>query len=175
MSRWAGRVMLAALALLAALNVVYVVRNWAPLARVSTPRGSDAPSVKAPLLGGGRFSLDDERGHPVVLAFWASWCAPCMAELPGVERVARVLGQPPHTTRLIAVNTEGDRVAAGAAAARLGLTMPIALDDGSASSAYEVNSIPHTVIIDRAGKVAAVLHGAASEQELLRAIEEVER
>ncbi len=175
MSRWAGRALLAALALLLALNVAKIVRDWSTLSRVSTPRGSAAPDLTLPTLSGDAFHLAAERGHPVVLAFWASWCPPCMAELPGVERVARALAEPPHTARLVAVNTEGDRAAAGAAAARLGLTMPVALDDGSASSQYMVSTIPQTVIIDAAGKVAEVLHGSASEAELMRAVERVER
>ena len=74
-----------------------------------------------------------------------------------------------------AVDTEGNRQTAQAAASRLGLTMPIVLDDGSASSAYQVTTIPHTVIVDGAGRVAAVLRGASSEDELMRAIERVEK
>jgi thiol-disulfide isomerase/thioredoxin len=173
MNRWVGRALLIALGTLFALRVVQLGRAGMP--RVSVPRGSQAPELAGALLSGDRFRLSDERGHPVVLAFWASWCGPCMGELPGVERVAEQLRQPPHTARLIAVNTEGNRAAAGDAARRLGLTMPIVLDDGSASAAYQVSSIPHTVIIDRAGKVTAVLHGAASEDELMRAIERVEK
>lgn len=172
MSRWVGRALLGALALLAALNVVFVARNWTTLSRVTTPRGSEAPALSAPLLGGGRFRLADERGHPVVLVFWASWCGPCMAELPGVERVRQQLAR--HPTHLFAVNTEGDRDKADQARRQLGLTMPIVLDDGSASSAYQVATIPHTVVIDGAGKVAAVLRGMTAEDELWRAITRVE-
>jgi thiol-disulfide isomerase/thioredoxin len=173
MSAWAGRALVAALLLLGGLNVVFVARNWTSLSHVTTPRGSSAPELTAPLVDGGRFRLADERGHPVVLVFWASWCGPCIAELPGVERVQQRLGQ--HPTRLFAVNTEGDRERASAAAKRLGLTMPIVLDDGSASSAYQVATIPHTVVIDGAGKVAAVLRGMTTEDELWREIERTER
>lgn len=172
MSRWAGRALVAALATLLALNALYVARNWSQLSRAPTPRGSTAPELAAVLLDGGRFRLADERGHPVVLVFWASWCGPCLAELPGVERVQRALAG--HATRLYAVNTEGERERARATVERLGLTMPVLLDDGSASSAYEVTTIPHTVVVDAAGKVAAVLRGAASEAELWREIDRVE-
>jgi thiol-disulfide isomerase/thioredoxin len=173
MSRWAGRALLLGLVALLQLNIVYVARNWAQLTRVATPRGSLAPELTAPLLDGGRFRLADERGHPVVLVFWASWCAPCIAELPGVERVQKKLAQ--HPTRLYAVNTEGDREKASEAARRLGLTMTIVLDDGSAASAYDVATIPHTVVIDGSGKVSAVLRGMTSEEELWREIARAEQ
>jgi thiol-disulfide isomerase/thioredoxin len=173
-SRWAGRALLAGLALLAALNLVQVVRNWSVVSNVTTPRGSTAPALVLPQLGGGTFRLADERGHPVVLSFWASWCGPCRAELPGVVRVAEALRRPPHTTRLVAVNTEGNPEAAAQAARELGLTMPVLLDDGSASQAYQVNMIPHTVLVDADGRVAQVIRGAASEAELMRAIERLE-
>ena len=172
MNRVAGWALLAMLVALLGLRVVQMARSGMPA--VSTPNGSVAPDFEAPLLDGGRFHLAAERGHPVVLAFWASWCEPCKLELPGVERVGQLLKQPGHTTRLIAVNTEGDRDAAQAAVKKLGLTMPVALDDGSAGGSYQVRTIPHTVIVDAAGKVAAVLRGISTEDELYHAIVEVE-
>jgi thiol-disulfide isomerase/thioredoxin len=174
MTAWAGRALVAALAVLFALQLVNVKRNWAAITRVSTPRGSQAPDVTLPLLDGGTLHVAAERGHPLVLAFWASWCGPCMSELPGVERVAKVLRNAPHRARLYAVNTEGNRDGALEGKLRLGLTMPIALDDNSASQAYEVTTIPHTVILDADGHIAAVLRGVQSEDELMRAIVAVE-
>jgi thiol-disulfide isomerase/thioredoxin len=171
MNRWVGRALLIALGLLFALRIVQLRRTGVS---VPTPHGSAAPALAGPLLSGDRFRLADERGHPVALVFWAPWCGPCLGELPGVERVAKALQSAPHTTRLIAVDTEGNRETAQATVARLGLTMPVVLDDGSASSAYQVTTIPHTVIVDGAGKVAAVLRGASSEDELMRAIDRVE-
>ena len=47
-------------------------------------------------------------------------------------------------------------------------------DDGSAGTAYQVRTIPHTVIIDGNGKVATVLRGVSTEEELLGAISDVE-
>jgi cytochrome c biogenesis protein CcmG, thiol:disulfide interchange protein DsbE len=172
-SRWAGRALLLALALLLGLRVVQLRRQGLP--RVTTPRGSAAPDVAGPTLSGDRFRLADERGHPVVLVFWAPWCGPCIGELPGVERVARALRNPPHTARVVTVDTEGARDTAERRVAELGLTLPVVLDDGSASAAYQVSTIPHTVIVDAAGTVAAVMRGPVSESELMQAVEEVER
>lgn len=175
MSRWVGRALLAALLVLGALNVVYVAHHWTALSQVTTPRGSLAPDVTLPTLAGGRLHLAEERGHPVVLVFWASWCGPCQAELPGVERVAEALTKPPHTTRLFAISTDAERADAERAVKRLGLTMPVALDDGSASSAYKVMTIPHTVLIGADGKIRGVLRGGQSEAALTSAIESLER
>jgi thiol-disulfide isomerase/thioredoxin len=174
MAAWAGRALVAALAVLFALQLVNVKRNWAAIARVSTPRGSEAPDVTLPLLDGGTLHVAAEHGHPVVLAFWASWCGPCTAELPGVERVAQQLKRAPHRARLYAVNTEGNRDGALEGKMRLGLTLPIALDDGSASQLYRVTTIPHTVILDDNGRIAAVLRGIQGEDDLMRAIAAVE-
>lgn len=174
MTAWAGRLLVAGLAVLFALQLVNVKRNWAAIGRVSMPRGSEAPDVTLPLLDGGELHLAAERGHPVVLVFWASWCGPCMAELPGVERVARELARPPHRARLFAVNTEGDRDGALEGKMRVGLTLPIALDDGRASQLYRVTTIPHTVILDDKGRIAMVLRGIQREDELMRAIAAVE-
>ncbi|HXU73171.1 MAG TPA: TlpA disulfide reductase family protein [Polyangia bacterium] len=171
-SRWVGR------AILLALFVIFALRVWSlrgqGLLHPATPRGSLAPDVAGPLLVGDRFRLSAERGHPVALVFWAPWCGPCRAELPGVERVAQALKASPHTARVIAVDTEGDRDNALEAAAKLGLTLPIMLDDGRASSAYQVTMIPQTVIIDRDGRIAQLLRGGTSEDALMRAIEKVE-
>lgn len=174
-SRAAGLALLGALALLGGLRAVYVARNWTAVSRVTVPRGAAAPDVTLPTLAGDRFHLGDERGHPVALVFWASWCPPCRAELPGVVRVAAALARAPHTARIIAVNTEQNRAEAAKAARELGLTMPVALDDGSASAAYHVMTIPQTVLIDADGKVHAVLRGAESEADLMRAITALER
>ena len=171
MSRWVGRAILAALALLFVLRVWQLRSTGAP--SVTMENGGAAPEIALPVLGGADFKLSAERGHPVVLVFWASWCGPCMNELPSVERVQKGLGAP-HTARIVAVNTEGNPAAAMGVQQRLGLTMPIALDDGSASQAYKVMTIPQTVLVDAAGRIALVLRGGVSEDALMRAITRVE-
>jgi len=176
LARWAGRTLLGGLVLLGLLNGVYISRHWSSLSKVTLPRGAQAPDFSAPLLAGGNFRLSEARGRPLVLVFWASWCKPCRGELPGVERVARRLAtEPGHRTRLVAVNTEGDRDAAAEGARELGLTLPIVLDDGSASGLYHVRSIPYTVLVGPDGKVAHVLRGVRTEDELWREIEALER
>jgi thiol-disulfide isomerase/thioredoxin len=175
-SRWAGRILLAGLALLATLNVFYVSHHWKTLSKVTIPRGAEAPDFTGPLLAGGQFRLSESHGQPLALVFWASWCKPCRAELPGVERLSRRLAsEPGHRVRVVAVNTEGDRDAAAEGVRELGLTMPVVLDDGSASSLYHVRSIPYTVLVGADGKVAHALRGVRSEDELWRELTALEK
>jgi thiol-disulfide isomerase/thioredoxin len=172
MSRWAGWAVIAALVVLAALNVTKLVRSWRDVTTVSGAPGSEAPDFEAPLLGGGKFHLAAERGHPVVLVFWASWCAPCRAELPGVEALAKQRAGKP--TRIVAVNVENDAALAAEGVAQLHLTLPVALEDGSASRAFQVQTIPMTVLVKPDGNVADVLRGSVSEDALARAIDRLE-
>jgi thiol-disulfide isomerase/thioredoxin len=169
-ARWAGRALLAGLALLLALNVVWIVRRWTPLTTVATPRGSTAPDARLTLLDGGATRIADGRGRPQVIAFWATWCPPCREELPGLERVFQRYRD---RARFLAVSVEGDEAAAlvreFVRAQRL--TLPVALDSGQASAAYHVDNIPQIVILDGDGKVAEVFRGLHDERELAAALD----
>lgn len=175
LGRACGFALVGALLLLGGVRALYVARHWNSISRVTTAPGSEAPDFTLPTLDGKALHLAAERGHPVVLVFWASWCHPCRAELPGVERVAAQLRGASQKTRIYAVNIEQNRAAAARAAQELGLTLPIALDDGRAADAYRVATIPQTVLIDAEGKVRAVLRGGVSEARLMRAITALER
>jgi thiol-disulfide isomerase/thioredoxin len=172
---WAGWALIIAVALLCAWQLLWVGRHWAQVRSVTTPRGSTAPAVTIPLIDGGELRVEGTRGAPLVLAFWATWCAPCRAELPSIDRLHRRLGP---AARIVAVNIDGApvdealRYRVRAFARELDLTLPIALDGGAAASAYHVETIPHTVVIDGDGRVRAVLEGVHDEAELARAIDD---
>ena len=51
--------------------------------------GRTAPQIEAPMMDGGTFDLESLRGNIVLLAFWASWCSPCRAELPALTRLQK--------------------------------------------------------------------------------------
>jgi len=171
-ARWAGRALFAGLALLLALNVVWIVRSWAPLTTVTTPRGSTAPDARLALLDGGATRISDGRGRPQVIAFWATWCPPCREELPGLERVFQRYRE---RARFLAVSVEGEDAAAlvRAYAREHRLTLPMALDSGEASAAYHVDNIPQLVIVDGDGKVAEIFRGLHDERELTAALDRV--
>ncbi len=174
MKRLAGAALIAGLVALFALNSVWIVRNVKSLG--GTKPGQPAPDFTLPLLDGGNARLSQWRGHVVVLSFWATWCGPCVGELPDVQTLYDQLS--PGGVVFLAVDVDGGAAADIAPAVRafrqrLGLRLPVALDDGTASQAYRVDTIPRTIVIDRQGTVARSLDGVHSLEEMRSAIEAV--
>lgn len=136
--------------------------------------GKPAPDFTLKLLSGATFHLDDHKDSIVILDFWASWCGPCLATIPQVEKTAREFAD--RGVKLIAVNLEESPEKVKAALDRLNLEMTVALDsDGRVAEKYGATSIPQTVIIDKGGKVARVFVGGNSNfgEQLAEAIKAV--
>ena len=114
------------------------------------------------LLKGGQFALGEQKGHIVVLDFWASWCGPCMQEMPQVDAVVAEFAE--QGVKLVTVNMLEDHAAASSALERLEINPTVALDvDGAAAEHYQVTAIPQTVVIDAAGNVAQLFIGTGPE------------
>jgi len=141
-----------------------------PGERPPSPRqGFMAPDFTLDLLGGGQVKLSDLRGKPVMVNLWASWCPPCRAEMPAIEKVYRDykdLG-----LVVLGVNTTNQDSEADAAAFvhEYGLTFPIPLDrDGSVSVRYALRGLPTTFFIDRKGIIRSVVVGGPMSEAVIR-------
>ena len=149
---------------------------------ITARKGSPAPPIDQPLLGTGqpllgtgqpplgtgRFTLVSQQGHPVVLSFWATWCGPCLQELPVLEKIYRQRGSDAPPIYLINVDEPGPERerAVQSIKARLQLTMPIVLDDGSAGRDYSINTIPSIAKIDAQGTLAVLFDRPLDEADL---------
>ena len=114
--------------------------------------------------------LSELRGNAVLLDFWATWCQPCRAEAPIVDRVWRRWRD--KGVVVVGVNEdkpdEGDPAAFAQSA---GLTYPIVRDPtGVAMRSFEADSLPTLVVVSRTGKVTAVRAGITSDSELERLV-----
>jgi len=143
-----------------------------------SPRvGFTAPDFTLELLGGGQVSLSELRGQAVVVNLWASWCPPCRAEMPALQRVYEA--NRARGLEILAVNTTFQDTQAGAAAfvREFGLTFPIPLDrTGEVSRSYLLRALPTTFFIDRGGVIRkVVLGGPMSETTIQTTVEEVLR
>jgi peroxiredoxin len=124
--------------------------------------GQPAADFELESLAGDKVRLKDFQGKVVVLDFWASWCGPCMAAMPQVEKVHQAFtGQP---VAVVGVNQQDDRDAAQEAITQRGATFTQVLDtDGEVGNSFGVSGIPQTVIIDPDGKIQAVHVGYSPE------------
>lgn len=114
--------------------------------------GEPAPSLVLAKVGGGTVDLASLRGKPVWVNFMATWCPPCIDELPLMVGFAARY----EDTGLvvIAVDVREDEAAVAAFAKGLGVTFPVALDtDGAASSSWRVGPLPVHFWVDKDGIV----------------------
>lgn len=113
--------------------------------------------------------LSDLQGTAVVLDFWASWCGPCRAQSPVLERVAHAFGA--DKLRVLGVGTSDDKVSITRFLQRSPLAYPSVFDDQEvASSLYHVQGLPTLVVLGKDGTVRAVSSGFTDERELTRLV-----
>ncbi len=139
--------------------------------RMPAPQqGFLAPDFALQDAAGQTVQLSDQRGKPVLVNLWASWCPPCKAEMPAMQKVYDEYAAQGFT--ILAVNTTYQDDAAGARsfADSLGLTFPILYDlDGNVARQYQVRSMPTSFFVDAQGMVRRVVIGGPMSEALLRA------
>jgi cytochrome c biogenesis protein CcmG, thiol:disulfide interchange protein DsbE len=130
----------------------------------------EAPSDSLSVLGESRrASLSDYRGQIVVLNFWASWCPPCVDELPLLEREQRRLETGGGT--VLGVNYKDIPEDALGFVSAHRLSFPSLRDpDGEYSERYATLGIPETFVIDRRGRIAALRRGPVDQAWLDRTL-----
>lgn len=121
--------------------------------------GDTAPDFTAETIGGGSFKLSDQSDKVVILNFWATWCKPCVGEMPAFQRLYEEYGD---SLAVITVNCMEDKESVDKFASDNGYTFPIAYDEeGGICMKYPSDGIPYTVIIGKDGKIANIYVGAA--------------
>lgn len=112
----------------------------------------------ATLTDGSEFTLSDHEGKVMLLNFWATWCGPCVGEMPAFEKLQETYGE---DLVLVAVNSGEDEETVTSFLEENGYTFPVVLDpEYAVAMLYPSEFIPYTVIIGTDGKVAAIETGA---------------
>lgn len=139
--------------------------------RIPAPRqGFLAPDFTLQAADGSTVTLSDLQGKPVLVNFWASWCAPCKAEMPAMQRVYEEYGQKGFIILAVNATRQDSQKAATDFATQYGLTFPILFDvSGEASAQYQVRALPTTFFIDVEGNIHDVLIGGPVSEALMRA------
>jgi peroxiredoxin len=153
-----GRLALLVLVVVAvAFGYVHLQQNKGYGLKAGTP----APAFNLPVRGGGSVDLASLRGKVVVVNFWATWCPPCVAEMPSLDRLHRALSR--DGLVVLGVSVDEDEAALTAFILKGGLTLKVPRDPGGAvaSGAYRTTGYPETFVIDAAGVIKETYVGPA--------------
>ena len=119
---------------------------------------ANAPDFTLRSVAGTNVRLAEQRGQVVLVNFWATWCAPCLQEMPHLNRLHERYRNSGFV--LLGVNIDDDPRAAAALATKLGLRFPVLLDtDKKVSRVYDMSAMPATLLIDRDGRVRHIHRG----------------
>lgn len=119
-------------------------------------QGVLAPDFSVTNLDGRTIHLADWKGKRVVLNFWATWCPPCLEEIPNFIKLRRATS--PTNVVILGVSTD-DLDAQKAFTQRQGINYPLTIMGNAPSPYQDVDAIPVTMVIDRNGIIQRVLFG----------------
>ncbi len=171
LGRKAGWGVIAVVGIGVALSGIWIARNLDlmrpvvdgdPAPALALPRIADAKGTLGP-----RHTLVESRGRVVVIDFWATWCKPCLAQLPALEGLARKAD-----VDVIAINLDDPAHAYSMFETAGYRDIILVADDGEVSQRYGVSTIPHTVIVDQLGIVRAVFRGG---HDVAAAVEKIQQ
>lgn len=164
--------------------------------RKTLPKEGDAAAAfSLKLIDGNPFRLNDAKGKPVVINFFASWCHPCKIEAPALQRIYAKYKQSPQSPLtkgttpsnshfakgdmgviFIGVAIQDTEKKAKAYVKEFGIQFPVGIDSsGNIAEAYKIYGIPKTFIIDKDGRISYIFMGEIKEDDLIKGIEKVAR
>ena len=121
-------------------------------------RARQAEDFTLPTPDGGSFRLSEQRGKVVLVNFWATWCPPCLEEMPAMERLWRRHKDAGFVLVAISLDTDSRKVPPFVSARRF--SFPVALDPKMAiAEKYGVRALPSSFVLDREGTVTGIALG----------------
>ena len=131
---------------------------------------SAAVDLDLEALHGGRVALSSMSGDWLVLTFWATWCQPCLVEMPTLERMNQRLEG--RAVSILGVSVDREREVIMDFVKRQALELAVLWDEGGrAARAYKAASIPVTYVIDPSGRIVGVSRGARDWSRLAELFE----
>lgn len=132
-------------------------------------KGFFAPDFTLQTAEGETITLSDLRGKAVLINLWASWCPPCRAEMPAMQKVYEANAEEGFTVLAINTTYQDDPSIAIDFVKELGLSFPILMDqEGSVSQLYQSSALPTSFFVDREGIIQEVVVGGPMSDTLLK-------
>jgi thiol-disulfide isomerase/thioredoxin len=166
--------MIAIAAVLAAIGVVWALTSQQPPAPTPVPTAATAPlsrfvameadfAAVAPVDGKGQpADMAPYRGKALLVNLWATWCAPCIKELPSLGALQQDLGGDQFQVLTIALDERDPTKIEPFLASHGAANLPALIDrDRTIDTVAEVSALPTSLLVDRDGKVKAMLTGDA--------------
>jgi len=149
-----------AAALACALMIAVVNAEESPLL-TPMPEQPAAPSFDLAGPGGERYNLEDMRGKPIIVNFWATWCPPCRAEMPSLQRAWEQVKD--EDILVVAINVGEDADTIGQFTEQVKMEFPLPMDlDSKVTQRWPMNGLPTTFVVDPEGRL---VYRAQGERE----------
>lgn len=134
-----------------------------------------APDFSLPTTDGKTIRLSDLRGQAVLVNLWATWCPPCRAEMPAIEKVYNEYKDDGFVVLAVDMTYQDTASAVPPFVQKYNLTFPILLDESAVvGRAYQLHSLPSSFFITREGIINEVVIGGPMAEALLRTrVEEI--
>ncbi|KML36888.1 TlpA family protein disulfide reductase [Cytobacillus firmus] len=142
---------------------------------IGLEKGSLAPDFELTDMEGNPVKLSDYRGKAVLLNFWASWCPPCRAEMPHMEKLYKKYKDKKFDILAVNLtNTEKNNGDAEKFVKELGLTFTIPMDvKGTVGADYNIMAYPTSYFIDSDGVIREKVLGALNEEYMEKEIKKL--
>jgi thiol-disulfide isomerase/thioredoxin len=130
--------------------------------------GKPAPPLSLMDLNGHQVSLSDFKGHPLVVNFWGTYCAPCKIEMPWLETFSKKYAADGFDVIGVTYDSEVGVPTISKNVQKLGVTYPILLSTPKAEKDYlsDTEVLPMSFYVDKTGKIVQVTAGLGSEDQL---------
>ena len=138
--------------------------------KTSAPQaGFSAPDFTLQTPEGEIYTLSELKGSAVLINLWATWCPPCRAEMPAIEKMYQEYKDQGLVVLAVNMTYQDDPANVAPFIQEYNLTFPVLLEEtGKVGAAYQLRSLPSSYFIDRTGVIQEVVIGGPMSEALLR-------